>query len=75
MLVYGNCYHQIGTWDPAGTNFIPTGGLWEISYRGVMQADYSLHLHLVGSGLGGSLACTAYRFLPIIVAYQRNHRK
>jgi hypothetical protein len=55
VLLYGNCYQQVGTWDPARTNFTATGGLWEISYRGVMQTDNSLQLHLVGSGSGGTI--------------------
>lgn len=80
VLLYGNCYQQVGTWDPAGTNFTPSAGLWEISYRGVMQADNSLQLHLVGSGSGGSIdglcfeedltraACSA--FLSLTCSYQ-----
>jgi hypothetical protein len=55
LLLYGNCYHQVGTWDTTGTRFTATGGLWEISYRGVMQTDNSLQLHLVGSGSGGNI--------------------
>jgi hypothetical protein len=55
VLLYGSCYQEVGTWDPAGTNFTPTGGLWEIRYRGLMQTDHSLQLHLVGSGSGGSV--------------------
>ncbi|MHC1765099.1 MAG: hypothetical protein AB9869_12500 [Verrucomicrobiia bacterium] len=51
----GTVYHQVGTWDPDGTNFTASGGLWDISYRGVMQTDNSLQLHLVGSGSGGTI--------------------
>jgi hypothetical protein len=55
VILYGNCDQQVGTWDPARTNFTATGGLWEISYRGVMRTDNSLQLHLVGSGSGGTI--------------------
>ncbi len=52
--VWGTAYQQVGTFD-ANTNFTPTAGLWEITYSGVMQADYSLQLSLVGSGSGGAI--------------------
>jgi hypothetical protein len=51
----GTVYHQVGTWDADGTHFTASGGLWDISYRGVMQADNSLQLRLVGSGSGGTI--------------------
>jgi hypothetical protein len=54
-IIYGPVYHEVGTWDAAGTNFTPTGGMWEISYRGTMGTDGSLQLHLVGSGWGGTI--------------------
>ena len=53
-LVWGTAYQQIGTFDP-NTNFTATAGLWEISYSGVMQTNYSLQLNLVGHGSGGSI--------------------
>ena len=52
--VWGTAYQQVGTFD-SNTNFTPTAGLWEINYSGVMQADYSLQLSLVGSGSGGAI--------------------
>ncbi len=54
-IIYGPVYHEVGTWDASGTNFTPTGGMWEISYRGTMGTDGSLQLHLVGSGWGGTI--------------------
>ncbi len=51
----GTVYHQVGTWDAAGTNFTATGGLWEFTYHGTMGADNSLQLQLAGSGSGGSI--------------------
>ncbi|MHC1763362.1 MAG: hypothetical protein AB9869_03505 [Verrucomicrobiia bacterium] len=54
-LLNGKSYQEVGTWDATGTKFTPAGGLWEISYRGVMQADNSLQLDLVGSGFGGTI--------------------
>ncbi len=51
----GTVYHQVGTWDTAGTNFTATGGLWEFTYHGTMGADNSLQLQLIGSGSGGSI--------------------
>ena len=54
-LIYGTCYHEVGTWDATGTNFTATGGIWEINWRGVMQTDYSLQLSLAGYGSGGSI--------------------
>ena len=54
-IIYGQVYHEVGTWDGTGTNFTATGGVWELSYRGTMAADGSLQLHLVGSGWGGTI--------------------
>ena len=54
-IIYGPVYHEVGTWDAAGTNFTPTGGMWEISHRGTMGTDGSLQLHIVGSGWGGTI--------------------
>ncbi len=54
-IIYGPVYHEVGTWDAAGTNFTPTGGMWETTYRGTMGADGSLQLHIVGSGWGGTI--------------------
>jgi hypothetical protein len=54
-LVYGTCYHELGTWDGTGTNFTATGGMWEINWRGVMRTDYSMELSLAGYGSGGTI--------------------
>ncbi|HOW66697.1 MAG TPA: hypothetical protein P5186_21785 [Candidatus Paceibacterota bacterium] len=51
----GNSYLQVGTWDAAGTNFVPTGGLWDWSWTGVMQPDNSAQVHIVGYGSGGTI--------------------
>ncbi len=54
-IMYGPLYHEVGTWDATGTNFTPTGGMWELSYRGTMGADGSLDLHIVGYGWGATI--------------------
>jgi hypothetical protein len=51
----GPAYAELGTWDPAGTNFTPSGGVWDMKYSGVVQADGSDQLHLVGYGIGGAI--------------------
>jgi len=51
----GPAYLQVGTWDVAGTNFTPTGGLWEGTWAGVMQTNYDLQLSIAGYGSGGSI--------------------
>ncbi len=51
-------YQEVGTWDladPQNPRFTPTGGLWETTHRGVMQADNSLQLEIVGYGSGGTI--------------------
>lgn len=53
-LIYGTAYQEVGTFDAANL-FTPTGGLWEISFRGVMQTNYSLQLNFEGAGIGGSV--------------------
>jgi hypothetical protein len=53
--VQGRSYQQVGTWDPTGTNFVPSSGVWEITYQGLMQTDYSLLLHMAGYGVGGAI--------------------
>jgi hypothetical protein len=52
-VIYGTAYHEVGTW--AGTNFTPTGGLWELSFRGVIQTNYSLQNSETGYGVGGAI--------------------
>jgi hypothetical protein len=51
----GPAYAELGTWDAAGTNFTPSGGVWDMKYSGVAQADGSDQLHLVGYGIGGAI--------------------
>ena len=54
-LFGGPAYAELGTWDPAGTNFTPSGGVWDLKYSGVAQADGSDQVHLVGYGIGGAI--------------------
>jgi hypothetical protein len=59
----GTAYNEVGTWQNQ-TNFTATGGLWEMSYRGVMQADGSDQFNVTGYGIGGTIdgqrvQCTA----------------
>jgi hypothetical protein len=51
----GTSYMQVGTWDAAGTNFTPTGGMWQGTWRGEEQADYSLQLSIEAYGVGGTV--------------------
>ena len=51
----GPCYLQVGTWDAAGTNFTPTGGLWELPWHGLMQTNYSAQVSIAGCGSGGAI--------------------
>lgn len=51
----GPAYLQVGTWDAAGTVFTPSGGVWVLNWRGVMQTDYSFQLSQTGYGVGGSI--------------------
>jgi hypothetical protein len=51
----GPGYLQVGTWDAAGTNFTPTGGLWEMPWHGVMQTNYSAQVSIAGCGSGGAI--------------------
>jgi hypothetical protein len=51
----GAGHFQVGTWDATGTNFIPSGGVWEATWRGVIQADFSGVYSIVGYGVGGTI--------------------
>lgn len=51
----GPAYLEVGTWDVAGTNFTPTGGMWEGTWAGVMQTNYDLQLSIAGYGCGGTI--------------------
>ena len=55
ILLSGTEYLEVGTWDATGTNFTPSGGVWQTTFRGVMQTDNSLQLSIVGYGCGGSI--------------------
>ncbi len=50
----GQGYLQVGTWD-GGTNFTPTGGRWEMNWRGVMQTNYSAQISIAGYASGGTM--------------------
>ncbi len=55
-LFRGAGYQEVGTWnvaDPAPPEFTPTGGVWDMIYQGVAQADGSDVLTLTGYGVGG----------------------
>ena len=57
-IICGTAYQEVGAWDladPQNPQFTPTGGLWETTHRGVMQADNSLQLNIVSYGSGGTI--------------------
>ena len=57
-LFSGAAYQEVGTWnlaDPANPKFKPTGGTWDMIYRGVAQADGSDVITLTGYGVGGGI--------------------
>lgn len=63
-LLVGAAYVEPGNWDATGTNFTPSGGVWDLKYDGVVQLDGSDQIHLVGYGNGGTIEglrmeCTA----------------
>ncbi len=63
-LLVGPAYVEPGNWDATGTNFTPSGGVWNLKYTGVAQADGSDVVHFVGYGIGGTIEglrmeCTA----------------
>lgn len=53
-LIYGTAYQEVGTFNSTN-QFTPSGGVWEISYRGVMQTNYALQLTFEGCGMGGTI--------------------
>lgn len=56
-LFGGSAYQEVGTWDvddPANPEFTPTGGVWDMIYRGVIQADGTV-ITLTGYGVGGDI--------------------
>lgn len=52
--MWGTAYQQVGTFD-AQNQFTPSGGCWELDYRGSMPSDNSMQVTLVGRGSGGSI--------------------
>ncbi len=54
-LFCGPATVEPGTWDAAGTNFTPSGGLWNLNYTGVAQADGSDVVNMAGYGIGGTI--------------------
>jgi hypothetical protein len=55
VLLSGTEYQEVGTWDATGTNFTPSGGMWQATFSGLMQSDYSLQLSIAGYGCGGTI--------------------
>ncbi|MCL4178080.1 MAG: hypothetical protein KJ072_10125 [Verrucomicrobia bacterium] len=51
----GAAYDEVGTWDATGANFTPGGGVWDLKYRGVTQADGSVQYSMAGYGIGGTI--------------------
>ena len=51
----GPAYLEAGTWDSTGTNFTASGGVWDMTYSGVVHADGSDTYKLVGYGVGGAI--------------------
>lgn len=57
-IFVGTAWAEVGTWDlanPAKPQFIPSGGLWNLNYRGVTQVDGSIQYSFAGYGLGGGI--------------------
>lgn len=55
IVLYGRGYYEVGTWDVAGTNFTPSGGVWEVERQGLMQTNYSFQFTHTGYGVGGEI--------------------
>jgi len=51
----GPAYLQVGTWNPSGTNFTPSGGVWVLNWSGPMQTNWSYQLSSAGYGVGGGI--------------------
>lgn len=54
-LFTGAAYAEVGTWDNAGAIFTPAGGVWDLRYRGLGQADNRDEIHMTGYGDGGQI--------------------
>ena len=56
-LFGGAAQQEVGTWnlaDPANPEFTPTGGVWDMIYRGVARADGTV-ITVTGYGVGGGI--------------------
>lgn len=56
--IYGTWTGEVGTWDltdPANPKFTATAGLWDGSWQGSMQADFSWQVKILGRGTGGAV--------------------
>ena len=54
----GTAAQEVGTWDvtdPLNPRFTPTGGVWDLQYRGIAQADNRNQTTLTGYGIGGAI--------------------
>jgi hypothetical protein len=57
-LLGGAVFQEVGTWDlddPLNPKFTPTGGVWDLTYHGVAQADGRSVVSLTGYGIGGAI--------------------
>lgn len=56
--IYGTWTGEVGTWDltdAANPKFTATAGLWDGSWQGSMQADFSYQVKIVARGTGGAV--------------------
>lgn len=51
----GPAYSEVGKWDASGATFTPSGGVWALSYNGIVQADGSSQYNMAGYGIGGNI--------------------
>lgn len=51
----GHGYLEVGMWDAARTNFTPSGGLWALNIRGVIQTNGDTQFTMTGYGIGGDI--------------------
>lgn len=56
--IYGTWTGEVGTWvltDPANPKFTATAGLWEGSWQGLIKANGSWEIKILGRGTGGAV--------------------
>jgi hypothetical protein len=56
--IYGTWTGEVGTWDltdPANPKFTATAGLWDGSWQGSIQPDFSWQVKILGRGTGGAV--------------------